>query len=157
MRDRLRTASLLALAALVLLASCSREEKPAAPPAPSPPPAAAPPQAAAPMQLRVDDITLGNSLAADKTVAMATYEFAPTDTIYASVRTSGTSPNATLGATWTYQDGQTVEEQTQQIAPTGPAVTEFHISKPDGWPTGMYKVTVFLDGMEAGSKELVVK
>jgi hypothetical protein len=153
MNTRLRTASLLALAALALLSACSREEKSTTAPAPS---ASAPPPAA-PAPLRVDDITLGSSLASDKTVAMATYEFTPTDTIYVSVRTSGASPNSTLGATWTYQDGQTVSEQTQQIAPSGPAVSEFHIQKPDGWPAGMYKVQVFLDGMEAGSKELVVK
>jgi hypothetical protein len=50
-----------------------------------------------------------------------------------------------------------VAEQAQPIAPTGPAVTEFHIQKPDGWPMGMYQLKGFLDGMEAGSKELVVK
>jgi hypothetical protein len=156
MKTRLRTAGLLALAGLVLLSACSREEQkttaPAAPPATS----AAPPPVA-PAQLRVDDITLGSSLASDKTVAMATYEFTPTDTIYLSVRTSGASSNSTLGATWTYQDGQVVSEQAQPVSTSGPAVTEFHIQKPDGWPTGMYKVQVFLDGMEAGSKELVVK
>ena len=155
MSTRLRSASLFALAALVTLAACSREEKTAAPTTPPPPAAAAPPAANAPIQ--VTDLTLGSSIAPDKTVAMATYEFAPTDTIYLSVRTTGSSPGSTLGATWTYQDGQTVEQQSQQIAPTGPATTEFHIQKPDGWPTGMYKVQVHLDGVESGSKELVVK
>lgn len=154
MSTRLRTASLLALAGLVAVAACSRrEEKPATPALP--PAASAPPPATA--RLQVTDLMLGNSLAPDKSVAMATYEFAPTDTIYLSVRTTGASPNATLGATWTYQDGQTVDQQSQQIAPTGPATTEFHIQKPDGWPTGMYKVQVYLDGVESGSKELVVK
>ena len=50
-----------------------------------------------------------------------------------------------------------MSETSQQIAPTGPAVTEFHIAKPDGWPQGMYRVQVFLDGVESGSKELVVR
>jgi hypothetical protein len=43
------------------------------------------------------------------------------------------------------------------IAPTGPATTEFHISKPSGWPAGKYKVEISADGAPAGSKEFEVK
>jgi len=50
-----------------------------------------------------------------------------------------------------------VKEGTETIAPTGPAVTEFHISKPSGWPAGKYKVEIAVDGAPAGSKEFEVK
>ena len=155
MRHALRIALLLALLTLLPVTACSRREESPQPTAP--PPGAAVPPVNAPAPLRVEELTLGKDLAADKTVSTATYEFSPTDTIYLSVKTSGSSPGSMLTANWTYQDGQKVSETSQQIAPTGPAVTEFHIEKPDGWPQGMYRVQVFLDGVESGSKELVVR
>ena len=82
----------------------------------------------------------------DKKVTTPGDTFSPKDTIYASVDTLGAAPAATLSARWTYQDGQTVHEESQSIAPTGPATTEFHIAKPDGWPKGEYKVEILLDG-----------
>ena len=39
-----------------------------------------------------------------------------------------------------------MDESEQTIAPTGSAATEFHISKPDGWPAGKYKLEVLLNG-----------
>ncbi|HSF14920.1 MAG TPA: hypothetical protein VLK65_05155 [Vicinamibacteria bacterium] len=46
-----------------------------------------------------------------------------------------------------------VDESKQNIVPTGNAnVTEFHLSKPDGWPTGGYEVEVLLNGASAGTK-----
>jgi hypothetical protein len=40
---------------------------------------------------------------------------------------------------------------------TGNGVTDFQISKPDGWPTGKYKVEVSLDGAAVQSREFEVK
>ena len=107
--------------------------------------------------VRVSQVTIGRSLNASKAIGDATDSFKPNDTVYASVATEGTAPTAALKARWTYQDGQVVNESTQTIAPTGPATTEFHISKPDGWPTGKYKVEVFLDGSSAASKDFSVQ
>jgi hypothetical protein len=94
-------------------------------------------------------VQLGRAIGADKKVTVPADSFAPADTIYASVETQGRAPSATLTARWTYQDGQTVHEETQTIAPTGPATTEFHISKPDGWPPGTYRLEILLDGASA--------
>jgi hypothetical protein len=107
--------------------------------------------------VRVSQINMGRSLNADKTINDNTDSFKPNDTIYASIATGGTAATATLKARWTYQDGQTVNESTQTIAPTGDARTEFHISKPDGWPTGKYKLEVFLNGSAAATKDFVVE
>ena len=107
--------------------------------------------------VRVTDIDLGRSLAPDKGIADKTSEFRPSDTIYLSVETDGTSPQATLLTRWTYQDGQVVKELSETIAPTRKSHTEFHIVKPDGWPTGKYAVAVSLNGSAAGSKDFVVK
>jgi hypothetical protein len=106
--------------------------------------------------VHVSKIDIGRSLTADKTINDNTDSFKPTDTIYASIATEGTAATATLKARWTYQDGQVVKEDGQTIAPTGDARTEFHISKPDGWPTGKYKLEVLLNGSSAGVKDFEV-
>ena len=112
---------------------------------------------AAPEAFAVAEVTLGKAIGADKKVASPTTTFGPKDTIYASVATTGSAPSKTLTAKWTFQDGQTVKEGSETIAPTGPAVTEFHIDKKSGWPVGKYKVEVAVDGTPATTKDFEVK
>jgi hypothetical protein len=106
---------------------------------------------------RVSQIDMGRSLNADKTINGNTESFKPTDTIYASIVTEGTPAPTAVKARWTYQDGQVVNESTQTISPTGDARTEFHISKPDGWPPGNYRFEVFLNGASAATKDFKVE
>ena len=107
--------------------------------------------------VRVTDLTLGRSVGGDKAVTDRTDSFKPNDTIYASVATEGSAQSATLRAKWSFEDGQLVDESTQTIAPTSQARTEFHISKPDGFPAGKYSVAVSLNGTPAGTKDFEVK
>jgi len=65
--------------------------------------------------LDVSDVALGRSIGPDRKVAEEVGDFAPTDTIYASVETSGTG-SGTLSARWTFEDGQVVDESTNTIA-----------------------------------------
>ena len=102
-------------------------------------------------------IEIGSAIGADKQVSAAGTQFAPGDTIYASVATDGSAPSVLLTARWTYEDGQLVDETTQTIAPTGPARTEFHISKPSGWPSGKYRVEIEANGQPAGTRDFVVQ
>jgi len=107
----------------------------------------------------ITKVGLGNAVGADKHVVSETSSLAPNDTIYAVVETAGTG-KATLKAKWTYvKDGDVkdVEETTQDIEAVGPASTEFHISKNDGWPAGNYKVEVFINDKSNGAKEFTVK
>jgi len=106
--------------------------------------------------VRVTDVTLGRSVGGDKAVTDRTDSFKPNDTIYASVATEGSAQSATLRAKWSFEDGQTVDESTQTIAPNSRARTEFHISKPNGWPAGKYKVEVFLNDLAADTKTFTV-
>ena len=124
------------------LVGCSR-------PAATPPPSADTP-------VKVVDIELGRSVGTDKTIADKTDNVSPTDTVYVAVKTEGSATSATLQAQWTYEDGQPVDEASQTIAPRGPAVTEFHVAKPDGLPAGQYKVQIFLNGTPAGSESFRV-
>ena len=107
--------------------------------------------------VKITNVDLGRSIGGDKHVTDVTTTFAPNDVIYASVQTSGAAPNTTLQVKWTYQDGQVVDETTQTIAPTADEATEFHISKPDGWPAGKYKAEVYLNGQLVHTKDFEVK
>jgi Tir chaperone family protein CesT len=107
--------------------------------------------------VRVSAVDLGRSVTADKTIGDRTDIFSAGDTIYTSIITEGSSSSVTLRVRWTYQDGQLVDESTRTIAPAGKATTEFHISKPDGLPTGRYKVELFLDRAGAGEKHFEVR
>ena len=150
-----------AIAGALALSACGKkEEQAAAPPpvaTPAPPPVTTPPPPPAPAPVAVASVDLGSAIGPDQKVTTATTTFTPKDTIYAAVSTTGTAPNAVLAAKWTYQDGQTVNESNQTIAPNGPAVTSFHISKPDGWPAGNYKVEISLDGQSVASKDFSVQ
>jgi len=121
---------------------------------------AAPPPATQ-SALSVADIDVGRGVATDKTIADKTDTFRPGDTFYVAVKTVGSAPTATLVAHWSYEDGQRISEATQAIAPSGPAVTEFHVSRPsgpgDGWPTGHYKVEIVLNGVSAGTEKFKVQ
>jgi hypothetical protein len=142
---------LLPILALGAALGCSRAEAPAA----SPSPYALPPTTVA-TPVKVTDVEVGRALDADKKISDKTDTFKPADTIYVSIATEGSSPGAVLAAHWTYKDGKLVKHEETTIAPTGKAVTEFHIVKPSGWPVGDYKVEVMLDGASAGNKSFKV-
>lgn len=116
------------------------------------------PRAALPVAdaVHVTDVDLGLGVSADKRVTDETDSFRPSETIYVSVETKGTAPSATLKALWTDQDGRLVRESSQTIAPTGTAITEFHVSNPAGWPKGAYQVEVFLDGSSVQTESFKV-
>lgn len=150
------------MAGALALSACGRDESHTAPPTSTPPTTTSTPPpvttpAPAPVPVAVASVDLGSAVGADQRVTTPATEFTPQDTIYAAVSTTGSAANAVLNAKWTYQDGQTVNESSQTIAPSGPAVTTFHISKPDGWPAGTYKVEISLDGAPVASKDFSVK
>ena len=107
-------------------------------------------------EVKVTDIDIGRSVGADKSISDKTSSFSPSDTIFVSVKTKGSAPNATLGARWTFENNQLVDESNQTIAPSGDAFSEFHVSKPEGWPAGKYQVEILLNGASAGTKSFEV-
>jgi hypothetical protein len=134
------------------LAACGKKDTPAVDST-----ATAPATVPSPTAFSVMDIDMGRQLDAEKKIADKTDDFAPTDTIYASVHTTGTANNKAIAAKWTFQDGQTVDEHSTSVSPTGDAYTEFHIVKPSGWPKGKYTIHVMIDGAEVRTKDVTVK
>ena len=163
MNRTLSHALIAAALATVALAGCKKKEAATATPPASPATVAAP--APAPMPAATASVTavdLGTSTSPDMKIAAPTTTFKPSDTIIAAVSTSTSDPAANvpgkLGVKWTHVDSnQTVHEESRDVNFTGTGVTDFQISKPDGWPTGKYKVEVSLDGNVVQSREFEVK
>jgi hypothetical protein len=143
---------LLALMSVAALA-CSKKDVPPADSA-----AAAPAPAPAAM---VTTIETGKHIDVNKRVVDTTSVFAPNDTLYVSVVTSNATPSTTVRSVVTFQDGQVVDSSSQAVAAPattgGTSVTEFHLTKPGGWPTGNYTVEVWLDGQSAGTRTISVR
>jgi hypothetical protein len=107
--------------------------------------------------LNVTSVKLGRSLNPDNTIKDNTDTFRPGDPIYAVVETKG-NETGTLKARWTFQDGQVIDETSQPIAPSGAeSRTEFHITKPDAWPVGRYRLELSVNGRVVETKEFEVK
>lgn len=162
-RTRLHTAVAAALLASVALVGCKKKEEPVVA---SPPPATTEPAAPAPAPMPAATVTvttvdLGTTVGADKRIATPTATFKPSDTINASVGSSTSDPAtavpAKLGAKWTFQDGQTVKEDTADINFAGGGNTVFSINSPKGFPTGKYKLEVMLDGVVVQTRDFEVK
>jgi hypothetical protein len=134
-------ASLIVLLVTGGTVACKKSEPP---PPPPPPPTTTTTTLPAPVS--VTGITLGNAIDADKRVATPLEAFGAKDTIYASVETAGLG-HAKLRALWSFVKGEKtakVDETVIEFDSATPAVNEFHVSKPSGWPKGDYKVDVFL-------------
>lgn len=136
--NMLNKKTLAAVSAMFLVAGVACKKDPPVATAPRP----APPSAAA----TVSDVTLGNAIDADKKIVVPIGLFGPQDTIYASVETVGAG-SSKLRALWSFVKGDDtakVDETTIAVGTAAPAVNEFHVSKPSGWPAGDYRVEIFL-------------
>jgi hypothetical protein len=102
--------------------------------------------------LSVSTIQLGRSLNADGSVGSHTTRFTPSETVYASVLTSGAGKGV-IKVRWTYS-GKVMGEPTKEVR--GAAATEFHLQSAGGLPPGDYAVEAFLDGISAGTRDFRV-
>lgn len=147
-------------AAVLALAACGKKEAPPSPPAPAPAPVSvAPAPDVVNVPVSVKQVLLANQLGGDKKAVAPATTFAPADTLYAVVETIG-SGQASVKAVWTYHKGDKVvqvNETVQDLTLAGPASSEFHVSKPGGWPVGDYQIEVFLNGVSVGAQKFAVK
>lgn len=153
----LRRAALFGLS-LLLLSGCKKEPPPPPPP-PPPPVTQAPPPPPPPAPFHVTGAELGKGIQPDNSVQTATETFGPKDTIYLSIGSAGVSPQAAIATRWTFGPKDVlVHEESRTISPPSekPMHTEFHISKPSGWPVGQYKVVVSVNGQPAATKTFTV-
>ena len=135
--NRISYALAVALVGTVALAGCKKKEEPVvAPPAavePAPAPAEPVP---APMPVSATSVTVGNTAAADKSVA-AVGMFGVKDKIIVSVKTDAATPaNAAIDAKLTFQDGQVAAQQTANVVAGGADTTNIEFTKATNWPAG---------------------
>lgn len=155
-KTSLSSALIIALAGTLALAGCKKEETAPPPmestPAPAPMTEPAPAPAPAAPAVSVTSITVGNTAAADKSVAPVAM-IGGKDKIIVSVKTDGAANNATLAAKLTYQDGQVAGEQTASLNTSGAETTNIEFSKATAWPAGKYRADVTLDGQPVGTTQ----
>jgi hypothetical protein len=132
-----------------LFAACKKEPPPPPPPAPEAPP---PP----PTRPSLSALNLGSAIGVDKRITAAKDTFAVRDTIYASVATTGSAAATKLKAVWTL-GAETVRADSLVLDLSGPADSEFHISRPKAWPKGTYQVTITLNDGASMARSFVVK
>lgn len=149
--ERNAAAFALALGAVLVMSGCKKKEE-----APAVDTTAAMPAPPAPVAMHVTGVETGKGINADKTVKDDAHDFGVRDTIYVSVKTEGAG-SGKLAAKFTFKDGQTVNESSQDISPTADANHEFHLSKKTAWPKGDYKVLITLNGDSVGVKDFTVK
>lgn len=145
---------IIGLAASLALAGCKKKEdtsEMAAPPPAAEPAATTPAPAAAPAAaaVTVSSVTVGNTAAADRSVApVAT--LGTKDKIIVSVKTEGAASGANLGVKLTFQDGQVAGEQSATLNTTGAETTNVEFTNANGWPAGTYTAQASVDGQAAG-------
>ena len=153
------------LVATLALAGCKKKDEAAVPVDPAPPvltPSTPPTSTTAPAaNVSVNSVDLGNAIGDDMRVPSPSVSFARTDTIHASVSTTTSDPMASvagsLGARWSYQDGQVVNEERQDVMFNGDGATVFQVSKPDGWPAGSYKLEISLNGNVVQTRDFTIQ
>ena len=157
--NRISYALIIALAGTVALAGCKKKEEAVVAPAPVvTEPAPAPTMEPTPAPVTATGVTVGNTAAADKSVA-AVSTFGTKDKIIVSVKTdAATSANAAIDAKLTFQDGQVAGQQTASVMAEDAGTTNVTFSNANPWPAGKYKVDVTVNGVAAGmTQEIEVK
>lgn len=107
--------------------------------------------------LSVISIDMGRSAGADKKITQETETFSASDTIYASVNTSGTVPDGAITGRWTFPDSSNIEQKAEPVSTDSDADLLFFLTKPEGLPTGKYVFRVIVNGREVRSEEVTVR
>jgi hypothetical protein len=112
---------------------------------------------AATEEFKVANVMIGKRLGANNLIIEPTFQFAPADTVYVSVGTTGKSDSTSLAAVWHFQDGKMLDSTAQTISPDSAENTAFRLARPKGWTPGTYRVTIYSDGDSVDAKTFAVK
>lgn len=146
------SAMILGLAGALAVAGCKKHDDavpPAVPTAEQAPAAGSGDGVAPASAVTVSGIAVGNSAAADKTVAPLSV-LGSKDKIIVSVKTDGAATNVSVDVKLTYQDGQVAGEQHAVLNTTGAETTNVEFNNANAWPAGKYTADVSVDGKPAG-------
>jgi hypothetical protein len=119
--------------------------------------AAAPADTAVSNELDIAAVMIGKRIGENNLITEPTFQFAPTDTVFVSVSTTGKPDSARISTLWRFQTGEVLDSSAKTIQPEGEDATEFHLTSPKGFKVGTYNVTVYADGDSVDSKNFAVK
>jgi len=106
--------------------------------------------------LTVQSVALSNASG-----GAAATTFSPTDhTIYAAVQLNRIETGLTAKVVWTAVDtsaGQNVEVASKEFTGLAVNVIQAQVELPQDWPTGKYKLEVFLTGTLANTTEFTIQ
>lgn len=108
-------------------------------------------------ELTVLDVDIGKRAGEDNEVDDEVETFASTDTIYASVNTTGLVRQGAVTSQWVFPDSSIVEIQAQPVTRDRDANLLFFLAQPDGLKPGKYTFRVLVDGREVRSQDLTVR
>jgi hypothetical protein len=100
--------------------------------------------------IRVESMQVGGAVSPDGSIARLTATFAPHDTVYVSVTTTGAG-SGTLAVRWKF-GGTVIGESQKPVKYSGAASTEFHLQSATGFPPGDYSVEVLFNGQSVGTR-----
>jgi hypothetical protein len=106
--------------------------------------------------VRVVGVDLGRAVDVGEHITNETDVFAPGDTIYASVRTTGSSPKTILGVRWKNPEGDEIGGNNLLIRPTGDTSTLFAFRYMANRSTGPYTLDVRVNGKMVKTTRFVV-
>jgi hypothetical protein len=78
------------------------------------------------------------------------------DAVLAHDESGRTASGAMFKVRWTNPQGEVVSEYMQALSPTGKSMGTLHIAKPEGWPSGTYKLEFLLNDAAAAIMEFEV-
>jgi len=108
-------------------------------------------------ELKVQAVMIGKKIGANKLITEPTFQFAPGDTVFLSVATTGSPDSAALAAVVIGQNGKVVDSTAQTIRPNGHSTTAFQAAPAKGWTAGTYRITLYNNGDSVDAKTFAVK
>ena len=105
----------------------------------------------------LDSVDIGRSLEADKSIKDATSSFKPQDTVYASLKVSGSANSGLVRALWTDPQGKVVQDNTRIVTPSRSDTVTFEATPPNGWSGGRYRLDLYLDDRLAATRNFSVE
>lgn len=106
-------------------------------------------------ELDVAEVRLGRAVGTDLRITDEVTDFAPGDSVHASIRLDGTGTNATLVARWTTEGDSLLHEETQSVSAAGEQWATFSFATPQ-LPEGDYELKILLNGEEVEQREFTI-
>lgn len=146
MMNRMMTMGLLTL---TLALGCGKKEEPATDPSTTVQTAAQP---------AVTAITFTRGIDSSNNPVATTNNFNARDTIYAVVDVTNTEAGTPIEGRWFHvSSDQQVNTNTVNTTSAGSHKIPLFISRPDAWPTGDYRLDVYINGMMQKSQSFKVE